>query len=397
MKEYNELLNRELECTCGRTHFVPIKEVSFQFKANQTVEVVKRYITGNTLLVIVDQHTDEVLNNEVLEVLKEGGYQVSVVRFTDRKLVPDEKAVGAILMGSIRNTDGIIAVGSGTINDLARFVGSRMERPVISIATAPSMDGYAAAGSSLVVKGAKTTLKGVPVTAIFGDLDVIANAPYDMIQAGFGDIIGKKTSLADWALSRVVTDEYWCDDIVALVEDAADACIDNAVAIAGRDRKAVQHLIDALVLSGVAMSLADDTRPASGGEHLISHYMTMKNIARGDVIPSHGITVAFGTLVVCHMYEFLLKHPKFQEREDATRIQEAIHKYLPTVEQANHWLDMMGLPQEPAGYDVDRELLKEIVLKAGFIRDRFTIFTIIHQMGLLDAAADYVARQWFEI
>lgn len=395
MKEYNELLNRELECTCGRTHFVPIKEVNFHFKANQIVDVVKRYISGDTLLVIVDQHTDEVMNNEVLEELKKGDFKISVVRFTDRKLVPDEKAVGAILMGSIRDTDGIVAIGSGTINDLARFVGSRMERPVLSIATAPSMDGYAAAGSSLVVKGAKTTLKGVPVTAIFGDLEVIANAPYEMIQAGFGDIIGKKTSLADWALSRMVTKEYWCDDIVALVEDAADACIENATAIAGREQNAIQHLIDALVLSGVAMSLADDTRPASGGEHLISHYMTMKNIARGDVIPSHGITVAFGTLVVCHMYEFLLNHPKFQARADATLIQEAIGQYLPTVDQVNQWLDVIGLPKDPGGYDVDGDLLKEIIMEAGFIRDRFTIFTMIHQMDLLEEVADHVLRQWF--
>lgn len=395
MKSYEELLNKELECTCGRTHFVPIKEVRFDFEPSQIGSIVERFVDGKTLLVVVDQHTDEQINNDVIAELEAKGYEISVVHFTDKKLVPNEKAVGAILMDSIRDTDGIVAVGSGTINDLARFVGSRMERPVISVATAPSMDGYAAAGSSLVVKGAKKTLKGVPVTAIYGKIDVIANAPFEMIQAGYGDIIGKKTSLADWALSRLITDEYWCDEIVAVVEDATDACIENSTAIANREKTAIQHLINALVLSGVAMSLADDTRPASGGEHLVSHYMVMKSIEKGDIIPSHGITVAFGTLLVSHLYQFLLNHSSFTSREDAQQIKEAVEVYLPTVEQTKEWLNIIGLPLEPEAYDVDRALLSEIVKKAGFIRDRFTIFTFLNQLGLLDEAADYIDKVFY--
>jgi glycerol-1-phosphate dehydrogenase [NAD(P)+] len=395
MKDFHELLNTQLPCTCGRVHFVPIKEVNFHFHADQIGEIVKKWVDGERLLVIVDRHTDEQINHRVIETLQMQGFELSIARFNDEKLVPNEGAVGAILMAMDRDTHGIVAVGSGTINDLARFVGSRIEKPVISIATAPSMDGYAAAGSSLVVKGAKKTLKGVPVTAIYGELNVISQAPFDMIQAGFGDIIGKKTSLADWALSRLVTQEYWCDDIVALMDEAADTCIENGQAIAQREPKAIGQLMDALVLSGVAMSLADDTRPASGAEHMISHFMVMKDIEQGKIIPSHGITVAFGTLVVSHLYEFLLHHPTFLRRSDARQIVEGIQPYLPSVAQTKGWLKMIGLPLHPEGYAVDRALLGEIIRKAGFIRDRFTIFTFLDQLGLLEEAAVHAEEGLF--
>ncbi|MBF7097107.1 sn-glycerol-1-phosphate dehydrogenase [Alkalibacter mobilis] len=395
MKDYKKLLDNDVKCDCGRVHFVPIKDVDFTFKASNVTDIVKKYISGSELLVVIDYHTDEQINNEILKELEGKGFNLTVVRFTDKKLVPDERAVGAILMHSVRGTDGILAVGSGTINDLARFVGSRMEIPVISIATAPSMDGYAAAGSSLVVKGAKKTLKAVPVTAIYGDVDVIANAPFEMIQAGYGDIIGKKTSLADWALSRVVTGEYWCDDIVKLVEDSTDICIENSKKIAERDIESIKHLIEALVLSGIAMSMADDTRPASGSEHLISHYMVMKNIEKGEMIPSHGITVAFGTLVVSMLYEFLKENEIFKTQDDSRSVIEAVDKYVPTVEQTKEWLEIIGLPVSPEGYGVDEAYLEEMILKAGFIRDRFTIFRYLDKLGILNDAAKYVLAKMF--
>ncbi|NTW72064.1 MAG: sn-glycerol-1-phosphate dehydrogenase [Eubacteriaceae bacterium] len=395
MKEYKKLLNNDIVCACGRTHFVPIKDVDFTFKPQDISGIVGKYVDGNELLVIVDYHTDEQINNDVIGELKKSGYKLTIAKFLDKRLVPDEKAVGTIFMESDRNTKGILAVGSGTINDLARFAGSRMKVPVISIATAPSMDGYAAAGSSLVVKGAKKTIKAFSVTAIYGNIDVISEAPYELIQAGFGDIFGKKTALADWALSRIVNDEYWCDQTVELVEKSTDLCIENAENIALRDKKAIEYLIEALVLSGIAMSIVDDTRPASGGEHLISHYMVMKNLERGEMIPSHGVTVAFGTLILSHLYDFLFKSEEFGIQEKSVEIREALQRYLPTPAQVNQWLEIIGLSLKPEGYEVDKNYFHEMIMKAGFIRDRFTVFQYLHQLGILEKAADYVTGLYF--
>ncbi|HAE61388.1 MAG TPA: hypothetical protein DCG38_03500 [Eubacteriaceae bacterium] len=395
MKDYKTLLNTEISCECGKTHYVPIKDVDFLFKAGDISKIASQHIEGKEILLVVDCHTDEQINNEIIAELKKAEYNLTISRFTDKKLVPDEKAVGTILMDSDRNTDGIISVGSGTISDLARFAASRMKVPVITIATAPSMDGYAAAGASLVVKGAKKTIKAFPVTAIYGDIDVIANSPYEMIQAGFGDIAGKKTALADWALSRVVTDEYWCDKTVELVENSTDICLENATKISQRDKKSIEYLIEALVLSGIAMSLADDTRPASGGEHLISHYMVMKDIERGKIIPSHGITVAFGTLILSYLYEYLLGSSEFLSQDNSEEIKEAVGKYVPAPKEVKEWLDIIGLPLHPEGYDVDRDYLEEMILKAGFLRDRFTVFTYLDKLGVLDKAAEYTVSKLY--
>ncbi len=395
MKSYKTLLNTKIPCECGRTHYVPIKDVDFLFKAGDISKIASKYIEGKEILLVIDCHTDEQINDEITAELKSGGYNLTISRFTDERLVPDEKAVGTILMDSDRNTDGIISVGSGTISDLARFAASRMKVPVITVATAPSMDGYAAAGSSLVVKGAKKTIKAFPVTAIYGDIDVISNAPYEMIQAGFGDIAGKKTALADWALSRVVTGEYWCDKTVELVESSTDICLENAVKISKRDKESIVYLIEALVLSGIAMSLADDTRPASGGEHLISHYMVMKDIERGKIIPSHGVTVAFGTLILSYLYEYLLNCEEFLSQEKSDEIAEAVKKYAPSPEDVKEWLGIVGLPLKPEGYEVDKDYLEDMILKAGFIRDRFTVFTYLDQLGVLDKAAKYTLSKFY--
>lgn len=389
MTDYSELLNKEIKCACGRTHSVPIKDISFDFKEEDIVEISKKFIQGKNILIVGDKHTHD-LNEKIYEVMQATEYEVSLLEFEDTKLIPDEKAVGKVVMTTDRDIAGIISIGSGTINDINRLVGNRVKIPVITIATAPSMDGYAASGSSMMYNGVKKTIKNGTVTAIYGKVDVIKEAPFDLIQAGFGDIIGKKTALADWILSKHINDEYWCDKTVALVEESTNVCIENASKIAERDTEAIKNLVDALVLSGVCMSLVDDTRPASGSEHLVSHYMVMKAIEKGQLPPSHGRTVAIGTLIATVLYEFLLKHEAFKSVENYEAIEKDVRKYLPTIAEVEGLLKTLGLSIYPRDYYLDKDLLKEIVLKAGYIRQRYTVFMLLDSLNLLDEAADYV-------
>ncbi|MCR1897562.1 sn-glycerol-1-phosphate dehydrogenase [Irregularibacter muris] len=396
MTNYNDLLNKEITCACGRTHFVPIKDVDFDFTEEKLSKICKEFIPGKNILVVGDKHTHEQINQKIFDTLKANEFNAAMLEFDEKKLIPDEKAIGTILMSTDREIDGIVSVGSGTINDLNRLVGDRMKIPVITIATAPSMDGYASSGSSLMFKGVKKTIKGSTVTAIYGDIEVIKNCPYDLIQAGFGDIIGKKTSLADWVLSKHITGEYWCDKTVKLVEESTDICIREAEKIAQRDTEAIGHLIDALTLSGICMSLVDDTRPASGSEHLVSHYLVMKAVEKGELPPSHGRTVAIGTLISTLLYKFLFETKEFTELENSEKIKEDLMKYLPKEEKVKTWLTTLDLSYHPSDYGMTPELLREIVLKAGFIRDRYTVFRLLDSLKLLDRAADYLINYFYK-
>ncbi|RBP65383.1 glycerol-1-phosphate dehydrogenase [NAD(P)+] [Alkalibaculum bacchi] len=393
MTDYSELLNKDIECACGRTHRVPIKDISFDFKEEDILEISKKHIQGKNILIVADKHTHD-LNQRIYEIMQATDYDVSLLEFEDKKLIPDEKAVGKVLMTTDRDIAGIISVGSGTINDINRLVANRVKIPVITIATAPSMDGYAASGSSMVYNGVKKTIKNGTVTAIYGKVDVIKEAPYDLIQAGFGDSIGKKTALADWILSKHINDEYWCDKTVALVEESTNICIENAEKIAERDTEAIKNLVDALVLSGVCMSLVDDTRPASGSEHLVSHYMVMRAIEKGELPPSHGRTVAIGTLIATVLYEFLFKHDAFKQVENYKEVEKDVRRYLPTIEEVEGLLKTIKLSTDPRDYDLDGDLLREIVLKAGYIRQRYTVFMLLDRLNLLDEAADYVLNHF---
>jgi glycerol-1-phosphate dehydrogenase [NAD(P)+] len=393
--DYNDLLNKEIDCACGRKHYVPIKDVDFNFVEEDLLGICKKFIKGKNILMVADKHTHEKTNKKIYTIMKDNNYNISRLEFEDEKLIPNEKAVGTILMSTDRNIDGIISVGSGTINDLNRLIGDRVKIPVITVATAPSMDGYAASGSSLMFKGKKTTIKGSPVTAIYGNIDVIKEAPYDLIQAGFGDIIGKRTALSDWVLARHMKDEYWCDKTVSLVEESTNICIENAEKIAQRDTEAIKHLIDALVLSGITMSLVDDTRPASGCEHLVSHFLVMKAIERGELSPSHGKTVAIGTLIGTVLYNYLFQTKEFKNLESSEQIKEDIKKYLPREEEVTTWLKTLDLSKDLKDYDIDKDLLREMILKAGFIRERYTVFMILDSLKLLDRAADYLMDYFY--
>ena len=194
------------------------------------------------------------------------------VVFHDSELVPDEEALISLFSQVPNDCDLILAVGSGTINDLCRYVSYKMKIDYYIIGTAPSMDGYASNVSPLIIKHLKTTFEAHPARVILGDLDVIAKAPLHMISAGVGDILGKYVCLTDLADCHIVNDEYICPEIMALVRQSIQKVAENAALATKRDKAAIAAIMEGLVLSGIAMSYIGNSRPASGSEHHMSHY-----------------------------------------------------------------------------------------------------------------------------
>ncbi|MDR1471361.1 MAG: iron-containing alcohol dehydrogenase, partial [Synergistaceae bacterium] len=231
MKKIEELINREFLCECGRTHRVPIREIR-SWNDPIPPEAFERAFGGRgvrSALMICDAHTKSCANDRVAETLNGLGWRMKVREFINGggdRLANDESAVGAAVLDADSGVDGIIAVGGGTVTDLGRFVASRLGKPFVLVMTCPSMDGYASNIAAMSLDGKRRIFKDCRYPdAIFCNLRVMRGAPMDLIRSGFGDMLGKRTSLPDWVLSRHVTGERFCGMTAALMDDSSMRCI----------------------------------------------------------------------------------------------------------------------------------------------------------------------------
>lgn len=303
-REIQGLLGKSAPCDCGRAHTVGTKAVDIGPGAlGRLGETARAVGLKGKALVVSDPNTQKAAGVRAEEELRASGFAVESFVFPAGELHTDERAVGSVLMALPADASFILAVGSGTINDTCRFVAKRTGLPYVVAGTAPSMDGYTSAVSPAVRGGFKATFQGVAPLAVAGDTEVLRNAPMKMLAAGFGDVFGKITARLDWLMAERLTGEYRCEAIAGVVRRAVDACMDAAPGLADRDAAAVEGLMRALTLSGIAMQMADDSRPASGAEHQIAHFLEMRDMARGRAATLHGDKVGLAELIVMRFYE----------------------------------------------------------------------------------------------
>jgi len=432
-----EYLNRQIHCTCGRVHSAEIMIVELGSGAAAKLPSILSRLGFNHPFVLADTNTHAVLGKKILHILAGAGILYTDFVLEDEEVVPDEKTIGTVLMQFNPDCDVIIAVGSGTINDICRYISHRVKLPYISAATAPSMDGYASTVAPLITASLKTTYPAHAPVAIIGDVDVLAEAPLPMIAAGFGDILGKITCLADWQLSAVINDEYYCPEIAGMMEIALENTLSSLEGLAKRDHQAVYKLMEALILAGVAMSFAGNSRPASGSEHHLSHFWEMVLLFDNRKQILHGTKVGIGTVLVLKLYQ-MLKREKldftklkqlqpFQNYEDweqsvgkafgpaaesvikleqnagknlqENRLKriakmeerwseiESIIKGMPEPEYAIRLLEELGGPTAPEQIGIDGETVYSSILYAKEIRDRYTVLQLLWDLGLLEEFA----------
>ena len=225
-------------------------------------------------------------------------------------LIADDDAVQTLehhLRHEENATRAVVAVGAGTINDIAKLATFRVGIPYAVVATAPSMNGYTSGVAAILSKGIKTIVPCHQPQACLADLDVLARAPYRMIAAGLGDLLSRPVSIADWYLSYQLQGSDYSPKVLDMVEKGAEFLLDVAPRLPRRDVEAVGRLAAALCISGLAMGLAGSSAPASGGEHLLSHYLDMTQIATGAGHDLHGCQVGVATLATAALYEQLLR------------------------------------------------------------------------------------------
>lgn len=200
-----------------------------------------------------------------------------------------------------------IAVGSGTINDIVKMATFKLGRSYQCVATAASMNGYTSAIAAVLSRGVKRTLPAQQAEAVFADIDVIARAPAYLNRAGFGDLLSKPYSNADWLLSHFVRGVPYEERPAKLLDHAYDALLTRAEAIGKGDIAGIGTLTRTILLSGFTMAIAGTSAPASGGEHLVSHYWDMEQHCRNEALFGlHGTQVGVATRMSAMLFERLV-------------------------------------------------------------------------------------------
>jgi glycerol-1-phosphate dehydrogenase [NAD(P)+] len=258
-----------------------------------------------TFRLVADPITYTVLGKTVETTLNADGLKGSATILTGFPLAADGDAVLQLLTSTFPLPDVFVAVGSGTVTDVVRFTSRCVARPFISVPTAPSVDGYTSPTSPLIVARVKQSYPGQLPLAVFADLPTLCAAPAEMIAAGFGDMLGKATALADWRLGHLLRDEPFDKNIADLAHKDLQRCIAALPAIAARDSEGIRILMESQVDSGLNMARAASSRPASGAEHHLAHYWEMKLMWENRPPLLHGIKVGFATLMVADEYALL--------------------------------------------------------------------------------------------
>ena len=298
------------------------------------------------ILLVADQNTYDVCGALISDLL-ESRTETKCSFQTNELLVPNEESIAEIKRHLTEKTDFILGIGSGVINDLCKYVSFYRGLKCGIIATAPSMDGFASSGAAMILGGIKVTDTTHAPDLILGDIDILKNAPMDMIRSGYADIIGKYSALCDWKLSALINNEYLCQPVYDLVKEKTDQIRKMAGALTQRDSDAIGTLMEALVLIGACLTLLSTTRPGSGSEHHLSHYFEITGLIDDKPYFLHGTDVGYATIVTARL------------REEIRKIETPVFHHLPTALReacyrkiyGRYWKMVRDLQKDAARYD----------------------------------------------
>jgi len=406
---------------------VPVKAVRIERSLRgMEAEVLAPLGLGRCLAIVSDPATRAVLGARIERVLAGAGTIVPVV-------LDDEPHADAQTVAAVRracgSADALIAVGSGTINDLCKYAAAQDGKPYAVYATAPSMNGYTSMNAAITVDGHKKSLPAATPVGVFMDLEVLAAAPPRMIRAGLGDSLCRPTAQADWLLSHHLVGTPYRSAPFAMLADDESVLMDAPEALMRGDLDTMRALARTLVLSGFGMTICGGSYPASQAEHLISHYIDMFTPAGRDSY-FHGEQVAVATLTMARIQEEILAAGS--PRMDPSPISEAEleHRLGPEIGKscweefgpkrltdktapmlakhaADVWDDLCsgvrsasvsaarlvaimkraGGPTGPADIGLSPAFYAGAVRNARFLRDRYTFLDVADDSG-------HLARWW---
>lgn len=300
----------------------------------------------------------------------------------NQDVIADEQNVCQSLIAAQQtNVDAILAVGSGTIHDVARYVAFTLKKPFVSFPTAPSVDGFYSSGAPLILRNMKVTVTAKAPKAIFADLHILKNAPKSMIAAGVGDILGKYTSIFDWKFETKWRKSELYEPTLLLTEHALAKTVNSLSEISLGYLSGISRLMEALIESGIGIALYGQSHSASGSEHHLSHFWEIHHLINEEKQLLHGEKVSVATIEILRLYQTLFpkvyKQHNFLTDEDWDYLKKELDT-LPTVEEIIHFLKEVEGKTELEQLPISSSLFNESIFKASSIRpNRYTFLRFL--------------------
>ncbi len=363
------------ECPCGRVHETAIKDVRIASGLVHKVgEILAENDFSKNLLLVADVNTIKAAEG-IVESLR--GFHIEYKIYDYLRVARMEHVEEIEALISDRDIS-ILSVGTGSVNDPCRLAAARQNKKLCIFATAPSMDGFASYSSPIVANGFKESFPAKSPEVIIGDTKILAAAPIELKSAGFGDMIAKYVGLVDWQISALLTGEYYCERIAALTRSAVDELMEMADRVTVEDEYTAGKIFEALLKTGIGMSFAQNSRPGSGAEHVISHLIECVELRDGIIPNFHGDDVGVCTLEMLKYYNALAEHEEIETQRESVDWAEVYAYYAEMAE------DVRVLNEPDAITDgVDPEELRSLWPK---IRE------VIHSVPSYEVCRDAMKR-----
>ncbi len=308
-------------------------------------------------LVVTSSTTRGIAGDRVAELLVDAGMESETVVVEGASF---DSIDDVISTAEEIGADALLGVGGGVPIDTAKVASHRLDVPFVSVPTAASHDGIVSSRASIPDGESRHSVAASPPLGVVADTRILADAPRRLTASGCADIISNYTAVKDWRLAQRLQNASYSGYAGALSEMTAEILLDNADSIKPGLEESAWMVVKALVSSGVAMSIAGSSRPASGSEHKFSHALDRIDSKRA----LHGEQCGVGSIMMMYLHG-----------DDWERIRDA--------------LETIGAPTTADDLGFGRDEIIEALVTAHEIRpERYTILG----SGLTPEAAENVAE-----
>lgn len=418
--DLKKILHSLENCPCGKKHtFVTeVAEIGHGVK-ERAGKILADTGFPKKVLIVSDDNAMRAADG-LLPVLEAAGFEMKKLVYKNMMYAKIEQVREVeALLGDV---DGVIAVGTGSVDDICRVASFNKKKKFAIFATAPSMDGFASDSAPIIENNFKTSVYVEQPMAILADTEILAKAPTELKAAGFGDMVAKYIGIFDWRLSHMLTDEYYCPAVAEITMQGVNKIMALADKVTGEDEEAAGNIMEGLILSGLGMKLAGCSRPASGAEHVVSHYWECYKLARGIWPEFHGKKVGVATVLINRIYHNIADRvPEIDPIPDPTDMEEVkaafdpsqvdevvrlntpaitadidlarlkriwpdvrkmINEILPSDEELMRLMKAAGAVTEPADVHVTPELTEKGLKYHSYMRKRILLTRLLPMMQL---------------
>lgn len=436
---------------CGGKHPIPFGAIHLGQGLIPQVAELAETVLGDSprrVVMVYDKAIENIIFPTIYEPLKKQGLPLEPFAMIGE---PGHLLDSAVVNGNQAadeigpSADLLIGAGSGVINDLTKWIATRLDRPFINCGTAPSMNGYTSITATITENDIKVSKFLRPAEGVVLDTGIISQAPMPMIHAGIGDLAARAICNADWKLSQLLRNTHFCPLPFLMTAENERKYLAEAESIAKRDPGAIEVLSEAVLLSGLSMTVMEgETSPSSGAEHVISHFWDLLVHLRGIPKNFHGTQVGVGTILMLNAYQYLREidptkidplqvlrnRPSVESIEAENRSQygekgdsfnavvrkkripdgeyiaylrsildgwdtmwESVGPYVASVDTVRVPFDQAGVPYHLDQIQRTPAEAREALLKGSQYRPRYTLLDLLWELGLFPEAADEILHR----